>query len=198
MIKIEGAPSYESKSRVGLALVVVAPADNLFEVARGKLDRDSQVFTRTALIPDETSDKENDDRNAKLMTSSQEDATYVALKYLGYDVKASGKGARIVRVADGMPATGVVQVDDVIKSVDGQEVAVSDDAVRLVVAREVGAPAHTGLIADDAFQRAQAQGWGQIGFPVVARILEAMAGVELRAAVSAEEARYEDRDPRRT
>ena len=44
LIKVEGAETYQSKSRVGLALVVVAPADNLFEVARGKLDRDSQVF----------------------------------------------------------------------------------------------------------------------------------------------------------
>ena len=142
LIKVEGAETYQSKSRVGLALVVVAPADNLFEVARGKLDRDSQVFRRTQLIPDETSDKENDERNATLMTTSQEDAAYVALKYLGYDVKASGKGARIVRVADGMPASGVLQTGDVIKSVDGQEVAVSDEAV---VARAVGAPVSLGI-----------------------------------------------------
>jgi len=66
------------------------------------------------------------------------------------------------------------------------------------LAREVGAPAHTGLIADDLYQRAQAQGWGDIGFPVVARILEAMAGVELRADVKTEPHKYEDRDPRRT
>ena len=44
------------------------------------------------------------------------------------------------------------------------------------LAREVGAPAHIGLLTDDVLQRAQAQGWGQRGFPIVARILEAMAG----------------------
>lgn len=49
------------------------------------------------------------------------------------------------------------------------------------LAREVGAPAHTGVIADDVFRRAQAQGWGQRGFPIAARIVEAMAGIELRA-----------------
>jgi len=65
------------------------------------------------------------------------------------------------------------------------------------LAREVGAPAHIGLIADDVLKRAQAQGWGQRGFPIVARILEAMAGVELRAPATTDEARYEDRDPRR-
>ena len=54
-----------------------------------------------------------------------------------------------------------------------------------------------GVIADDVYQRAQAQGWGQLGFPVVARILEAMAGVELRAPGGTDAPRYEDRDPRR-
>jgi len=65
------------------------------------------------------------------------------------------------------------------------------------LARDIGAPAHMGLIADDVYRRAQAQGWGQLGFPVVARILEAMAGVELRAPATTDGAPYEDRDPRR-
>jgi 2-hydroxy-3-oxopropionate reductase len=48
------------------------------------------------------------------------------------------------------------------------------------LARDVGAPAALGALASDIYQRAQAQGWGQEGFPVAARVLEAMAGVELR------------------
>jgi 3-hydroxyisobutyrate dehydrogenase len=65
------------------------------------------------------------------------------------------------------------------------------------LAREVGAPAHIGLLADDVLQRAQAQGWGQRGFPIVARILEAMAGVELRAPEVTYEQGYQAEDPRR-
>jgi 3-hydroxyisobutyrate dehydrogenase-like beta-hydroxyacid dehydrogenase len=65
------------------------------------------------------------------------------------------------------------------------------------LAREVGAPAHLGSIADDVMKRAQAQGWGQRGFPIVARILETMAGVELRAAGLKNEGGYQDKDPRR-
>ena len=77
------------------------------------------------------------------------------------------------------------------------DIVAKDVHLACELARDVGAPAHMGVIADDAYQRAQAQGWGQLGFPIVARILESMAGVELRAAVSAEAPRYEDRDPRR-
>ena len=48
------------------------------------------------------------------------------------------------------------------------------------LAREVQAPASIGAIADDMFQRAQIQGWGREGFPMVARILEQLAGAEIR------------------
>jgi 3-hydroxyisobutyrate dehydrogenase-like beta-hydroxyacid dehydrogenase len=54
-----------------------------------------------------------------------------------------------------------------------------DLAVNL--AREVGAPATLGALAYDAYKRAQAHGLGGEGYPSVAKILEAMAGVELRA-----------------
>jgi 3-hydroxyisobutyrate dehydrogenase-like beta-hydroxyacid dehydrogenase len=65
------------------------------------------------------------------------------------------------------------------------------------LAREVGAPAHMGLLTDDVLKRAQAQGWGQRGFPIVARILEAMAGVELRTATTGPAVGYQVEDPRR-
>ena len=65
------------------------------------------------------------------------------------------------------------------------------------LAREVGAPAHMGLLTDDVLKRAQAQGWGQQGFPVVVRILEALAGVELRAPSAGDGVRHQAEDPRR-
>src|SRR5262245_43159820 len=65
------------------------------------------------------------------------------------------------------------------------------------LAREVGAPAHIGLLTDDVLKRAQAQGWGQEGYPVLARILEAMAGVELRASAARDTVGYQAEDPRR-
>ena len=77
------------------------------------------------------------------------------------------------------------------------DIVAKDVHLACELARDVGAPAHMGVIADDAYQRAQAEGWGQLGFPVVARILEAMAGVELRAPEPTDAPRYGDRDPRR-
>jgi 3-hydroxyisobutyrate dehydrogenase-like beta-hydroxyacid dehydrogenase len=60
------------------------------------------------------------------------------------------------------------------------DIVAKDMALACQLARDVGAPATLGAVAADFYQRAQAAGWGQDGFPVVARVLEAMAGVELR------------------
>jgi 3-hydroxyisobutyrate dehydrogenase len=66
------------------------------------------------------------------------------------------------------------------------------------LARQVAAPAHLGLLAHDVLSRAQARGWGQQGFPIAARILEAMAGCELRAAPAEEAPGWQAEDPRRS
>jgi 3-hydroxyisobutyrate dehydrogenase-like beta-hydroxyacid dehydrogenase len=60
------------------------------------------------------------------------------------------------------------------------DIVAKDIDLACALAREVGAPAQLGVLASEMYKRAQARGWGQEGFPVVARILEAMAGVELR------------------
>ena len=44
------------------------------------------------------------------------------------------------------------------------------------LARDVGAPAALGALASDIYKRAQAQGWGQEGFPIVARVARRWPG----------------------
>jgi 3-hydroxyisobutyrate dehydrogenase-like beta-hydroxyacid dehydrogenase len=92
--------------------------------------------------------------------------------------------ARIVPVSAGQSRT----FDNIPRAVlDGSfvsggtlDIVAKDMDLAVSLAREVGAPGALGALASDVYKRAQAQGWGQEGFPVVARILEAMAGTELR------------------
>ena len=65
-------------------------------------------------------------------------------------------------------------------SVGTLDIVAKDMDLAVSLAREVGAPGALGALASDVYKRAQARGWGGEGFPIVARILEAMAGVELR------------------
>jgi 2-hydroxy-3-oxopropionate reductase len=62
------------------------------------------------------------------------------------------------------------------------DIVAKDVELACQLARDVGAPAVLGALASDAYKRAQAQGLGQEGFPAVARVLEALAGVELRSS----------------
>jgi 3-hydroxyisobutyrate dehydrogenase-like beta-hydroxyacid dehydrogenase len=66
------------------------------------------------------------------------------------------------------------------------DIVAKDVELACQLARDVGAPAALGVLASDLYKRAQAAGWGQEGFPVVARVLEAMAGTELRAGKGGE------------
>ncbi|MGE0258995.1 MAG: NAD(P)-dependent oxidoreductase [Alphaproteobacteria bacterium] len=61
------------------------------------------------------------------------------------------------------------------------DIVAKDMDLAVALCREVGAPGALGALALDIYQRAQAQGWGAEGFPVVARVLEAMAGVEIKS-----------------
>jgi 3-hydroxyisobutyrate dehydrogenase-like beta-hydroxyacid dehydrogenase len=60
------------------------------------------------------------------------------------------------------------------------DIVAKDIDLACALAREVGAPVQLGVLASELYKQAQARGWGQEGFPVVARVLEAMSGVELR------------------
>ena len=77
------------------------------------------------------------------------------------------------------------------------DIVAKDLALACELARNAAAPASLGLLAHDILHRAQAQGWGQNGFPIAARILESMAGHELRSQRGKDAAPYQAQDPRR-
>ncbi len=64
------------------------------------------------------------------------------------------------------------------------------------MARDAQVASTIGNIADDVFQRGQALGWGQEGFAMAARVLELLAGVELRSELSLQTPGYQQTDPR--
>jgi 3-hydroxyisobutyrate dehydrogenase-like beta-hydroxyacid dehydrogenase len=91
--------------------------------------------------------------------------------------------ARIVPVSAGQSRTfdnGMRSVLSRAFAANGSlDIIVKDMDLAVSFAREVGAPASLGALAYDAYKRAQAQGAGGDGYPSVARVLEAMAGIEL-------------------
>ena len=60
------------------------------------------------------------------------------------------------------------------------DIVAKDVALACALAERLGAPSAMGAEADALYRRAQQEGWGSEGYPVVARLLEDLAGVELR------------------
>ena len=61
------------------------------------------------------------------------------------------------------------------------DIVAKDVALACALAERLGAPAGIGSVADALYKQAQAEGWGDEGYPIVARVLEALAGVDLTA-----------------
>ena len=60
------------------------------------------------------------------------------------------------------------------------DIVAKDVALACALAERLEAPAGTGSVANALYKQAQEKGWGSAGYPIVARVLEALAGVELR------------------
>ena len=95
----------------------------------------------------------------------------ILAKLIPISASASGVMARSMAVV----------LDGTFASNGTLDIVAKDLHLACQLARDVQAPSRIGDIVDDVLQRAQAQGLGQEGYPVVARILEQMAGAEVRS-----------------
>ena len=120
--------------------VIVRKASVLEErVGRFRPDG-AELVPEEAIVPPGTDFDDRRRQNLREMDRSQEVATAVALRELGYDVQAEPEGATVVGVAEGAPADGKLEPDDVIVGVDGKPVQTPEDLRRLIATREIGDP----------------------------------------------------------
>jgi PDZ domain-containing protein len=100
----------------------------------------STVVPEQVLLPPGTTQKQRDRENTLDMQRSEQIASVVALRALGYDVQAVPRGALVVDVFADAPAHGKLQADDVIVAVDGVPVRTPDDLRGEIGRRKAGQP----------------------------------------------------------
>jgi PDZ domain-containing protein len=98
----------------------------------------STVVPEQALLPPGTSEADRDRQTAAEMQRSELIASAVALRELGYDVRATPRGALVVEVAHDVPASSKIERGDVIVAVDGSKVRTPDDLRREIGRRQPG------------------------------------------------------------
>ena len=96
------------------------------------------VVPERAIAPEGTSDAERDRQNAADMDRSEQIASVVALRALGYHVVATPRGVLVTSVSGDVPAAKELKPDDVIVAVDGVPVSTPAQLRREVGRHEPG------------------------------------------------------------
>jgi len=130
-VKGDGAKVYPPKGKILFTTVSLAGQVNVFEALSGWLNNDVEVVPEKQ-ITGGAPRQEVRQLNIQAMVDSKLTATKVALERLGYRVSVTGDGALVTMVNPGDPADGQLQVGDVIKTVDGEAVALHDQVVSKV------------------------------------------------------------------
>jgi PDZ domain-containing protein len=118
--------------------IFVRRTSRLEELIPGLRPEGSTVVPEHALLPAGISEEERDRQTAADMQRSELIASAVALRELGYEVRAVPRGARVIDVAQDVPATGKLRRGDVIVAVDGRAVRTPDDLRREIGRRNPG------------------------------------------------------------
>jgi PDZ domain-containing protein len=111
---------------------------NVFEYLEAQFDEKVDLIDREVIRPPGVTQEEVRRSNLEAMDRSIDAAIYVALARLGYDVGFTGEGVEVLQTVEGSPADGVLLPGDRFDTVDGQQVATSDEAASVIRSRSVG------------------------------------------------------------
>lgn len=116
---------------------VTTPRSKVFgaEILRAWIRGDEAVYPRDAIYPQGQDAKQIKSQEQFEMASSQQYAIYNALSFLGFKVPTE---ARVVEMLEESDAVGKIEIDDVIRRVDGKEVASSSEIVTIVRSKSPG------------------------------------------------------------
>lgn len=118
--------------------VIVRQASLLENLVGAVRPDGADLVPENALVPPGSSFRDRREQNLRQMDRSERIAAAVALRELGYDVRAEPEGALVVAVAPDAPAAGKLQPTEVIVGVDGTPVRTPADLRRLIAKHEPG------------------------------------------------------------
>lgn len=142
LISIPGQTVYPTAGTLDMLTVNVVgnreERPSWFEVIGAWADPSEAVVPLEAVYPEGESVEQSNEQSAVDMQNSQKDAIAASLTELGYDLDAT---LTIAGFSEGSPADGVLQVGDVIVSLNGDDPTDVTDLRSLVADNGTGAPA---------------------------------------------------------
>ena len=140
IIQVDGAKTYRDDGELRMTTVLVSVPKvrkNLFDLMLVWAKSDDAVYPYDAVYGKEDTAESNDREGAVSMVTSQDAATAVALRQLGYPAKSA---VEVAFVEPGSPSEGKLLVRDIILEVDGVPLK---DPQQLVAAISKAKPGQT-------------------------------------------------------
>lgn len=119
-------------------LTVSLKEANVFEWAAAQVDEAVDLRPRENIRPVGVSPEQLRREGLAAMEESKNDATFVALTKLGYEVTLIGTGALVIETVPDSAADGVLFPNDVIVEMNGQSVAFRSDIIAQLTDLSVG------------------------------------------------------------
>ena len=110
----------------------------LSKLVQAQVSGTALVLPKKDVVPSSMSSEDYGKAVLNMMDESKTIAKIVALQKMGYDVNATGEGARVEQLMPGNTVEGVLKVGDIVVSAAGQRVQTSTDLVNLVRRQKPG------------------------------------------------------------
>lgn len=133
LIDISGAETQPVTGHLLLTTVSLKEI-RVAEAIRGWFDSDYEIVSKSAIIPNGESVRDAERKTSEQMDESQEHAAAAALALLGYEVKITPVGARVIGVQPDSPALKVLHPGDVIVGADATPIH-REEELRTVIRR---------------------------------------------------------------
>ena len=148
IIQVSGHQTYRDDGQLRMTTVYVSQPGGrvtLWDAMSAWLSDEQAIYPYDAIYaPDETAEDSRTE-SAVQMVSSQDAATAVALRELGYPVR---KVVEVLNVTEGLPAEGKLEVRDVLTRIGSTDIKTPQDVVDAIEAAPEGEPIEFDYVRD--------------------------------------------------
>lgn len=151
-IEIEGPEVFAPDGEL-LMLTVLSQDVNIFEAFIAGVDPTIDLVAKEKVRPPDESDEEYRTRVLSQMDESQTRAITVALAELGYEMVP--QEVIINEIVVGLPADGVLELGDVVTSINGEEITRAADVPAAIAGLEPGTQITVGVVREGSVREVE-------------------------------------------
>ena len=146
-IKIEGTEFYDYEGNL-YQLTVRRDEANYFTYIWAKVDNSVDLYSREVILPKGVTPQELSEISMQNMKTSENVAIAVALDSLDYEIETQGDGVLVVGILDDSPVAGKLLKEDLITSINNEEIKSTTEFIALLRTYEIGDIVSIGIIRE--------------------------------------------------